>query len=498
MKRILKSVTAVFLVLVMLVPGVSFAKTFTDVGEGKWYTDAVNYVTEKGYFTGTTQTTFEPKTIMSRAMFVTILAAHSGDDISSFSADQFRDVSSTSWYDKAVGWAYENQIVSGVSEDMFAPKASVTRQEVCLMLDKYIAYRGYTLYGKNYEISSDDASISSWAKKSVYEIKGYGVVTGKEGNRIDPKGIATRAEVAQMMMKLDEVIKRCKGLNIDVVDIKIEGMTKDVKILHVSDTHVTLTDLNDPEAAVEYQNARKALFAAEIADEVDSKERFDNYFDFADGIGADLVALTGDIIDAPTSGNLNHFKATLEKSKVDHLYAFGNHDWTAEWLNATHGGYQSRQQRDLHVPMFDGIIGEGEADVAVRDFGEFKVIAIDNSDNQVSAAQLQAVYEHLDGSGDDKPVILLMHVPLYIESMVNDVVGMWGNAILMGSPSTNPTYQTRMFCQLLESDQSPVVAILAGHVHMDHVDDVSARNDTVQYTLGASYQGYARVFNIHG
>ena len=200
MKRILKSVTAVFLVLVMLVPGVSFAKTFTDVGEGKWYTDAVNYVTEKGYFTGTTQTTFEPKTIMSRAMFVTILAAHSGDDISSFSADQFRDVSSTSWYDKAVGWAYENQIVSGVSEDMFAPKASVTRQEVCLMLDKYIAYRGYTLYGKNYEISSDDASISSWAKKSVYEIKGYGVVTGKEGNRIDPKGIATRAEVAAMFM----------------------------------------------------------------------------------------------------------------------------------------------------------------------------------------------------------------------------------------------------------------------------------------------------------
>lgn len=497
MIRFFKTMIAFLLIVMMLVPGVSFAKTYIDVAEGKWYTDAVNYVTDKGYFTGTSETTFEPKTIMSRAMFVTILAAHSGDDIDGLSADQFSDVPADSWYDAPIGWAYENQIVSGVSNNSFAPKSAVTRQEVCLMLDKYIAYRGYALYGSDVELSNDDADISAWAKNAVYKIKSYGVITGKDGNMIDPKGIATRSKVAQMIMKLDDIIEKCKNLNVDVVDIKIDGLTESFKILHLSDTHVTLTDSNDPQAAVDYQNQREALFASEIADSVDSKERFNQFFDFAEGIDANLIALTGDIIDAPTSGNLNCFKNALENSSVDHLYAFGNHDWTADWLNSSLGGYQSQMQRDLHIPMFEGIIAQDEQYVAIREFDAFKVIAVDNSNNQISAQQLQILYDHLDGSEDDKPVILLMHVPLYIDSMVNDVVGMWGNAILMGSPSTNPTMQTQMFCQLLMDANSPVVAILAGHVHMDHVDDVSARNDTVQYTLGASYQGYARIFNLH-
>ena len=68
----------------------------------------------------------------------------------------------------------------------------------------------------------------------------------------------------------------------------------------------------------------------------------------------------------------------------------------------------------------------------------------------------------------------------------------------MGAPATNPTNTTQMFCSMVKSKSSPVVAILAGHVHMDHVDKVSDKNNAVQYTLGASFKGDVRVLNIHG
>lgn len=497
MKKTFKFITVFIAILSMLIPTFSAAAVFTDVPEGKWYSEAVDYVTEKGYFSGMSATTFEPKTDMSRAMFVTMLAAISGEDISSYTAEKFNDVRADSWYNSAVGWANENGIVNGTSDTSFSPKSPINRQEVCVMLCKYIEYRGYYLSNEiEYTEVSDHNSISEWAKDSVYEIKGYGIVTGKDNNMFDPKGTATRAEVAQMIMKLDMAIENQFDLYIDEIDITINGVTDPVKIFHVSDTHITLTDEEDPAAAVTYQNSRGSLFAGEITDGVSSVERFDQYFKYAEVNDVDLIALTGDIIDAPSSGNLNYFKTALNNTTVDHLYSFGNHDWTATWLDGQLGGYQSQAQWNLNVPKFyDGIITSGEEKIAVRKFDGFTVIAVDNSNNQIDAAQYAILFNYLQG---DTPIILMMHVPMYLDTMVEDVSSMWGSPILMGSPTTNPNNYTQMFCAMLNEKNSPVVAILAGHVHMDHVDDVSPNNDTVQYTLGASYKGFARLFNIHG
>ncbi len=496
MNRFLKPAVALVLAFALLVPIFTIAADFNDIADGKWYSEAVSYVTDKGYFSGMTENTFEPKTQMSRAMFVTVLAALSGEDISDLKIIKFSDVSENSWYNAPVAWAFGRGIVSGTSDTTFSPKAPINRQEVCVMLCKYIDNFGYKLKEtvKN-PVASDDASISSWAKKSVYSISSYGIMTGKGNNVFDPKGTATRAEVAQMIMKLDRAIENSSTLIVDEVDIFIDGLEKTTRIMHVSDTHVTLTDENDVEDAVKYQDIRSEMFASEVIDGVTDTERFEELFAYADNNNVDLLALTGDIIDAPTSGNLNYFKNMLKNNKTDHLYALGNHDWTAEWLNSTHGGYQSQQQWDLHIPMFDGIIAEEEEKVAVREFDGFNVVAIDNSDNQISAAQFAEVFNYLDST---TPLILLMHVPMYVESMEADVTAMWGKAILMGAPATNPTQYTQMFCNMVKSKSSPVVAVLAGHVHMDHVDDLSENNDAVQYTLGASFKGYTRILNIHG
>ena len=68
----------------------------------------------------------------------------------------------------------------------------------------------------------------------------------------------------------------------------------------------------------------------------------------------------------------------------------------------------------------------------------------------------------------------------------------------MGNDVLSPTALTKRFYNDVCAENSTVVAVIAGHVHMDHVDRLSNNNDVMQYCLGASYEGYARVFNIHG
>lgn len=496
MKRIIKSVLLFVLAFAITLPSFIIAAEFIDVADGKWYKEAVDYVTEKGYFSGTSQNTFEPKMEMTRAMFVTVLAALSGDDINGLSITNFADVKEGSWYNAAVAWAFSKGIVSGTSETSFSPKASINRQEACVMLCKYIDHYGYVLsVSSDNAKAADDDKISSWAKESVYKISNYGIMTGKGNGVFDPKGTATRAEVAQMIMKLDMAISESKMLNVDEVEIVIEGLEKSTKIIHVSDSHLTLTDSNDFFDAVNYQKTREEMFMSEVTDGVTATQRFDRVIGYAEANDVDLIALSGDIVDAPTSGNLKYFKNKMNATEIDHLYAFGNHDWTASWLDATLGGYQSNAQWDKHVPMFNEIIGEGEEKIAVREYDGFTVIAVDNSNNQISQEQYAQLFPYLEAK---TPIILMMHVPLYIESMESDVSAVWGKPILMGAPATNPTNTTQMFCNMLKSKSSPVVAILAGHIHMDHIDDVSDKNNAVQYTLGASFKGDVRVFNIHG
>ena len=207
-----------------------------------------------------------------------------------------------------------------------------------------------------------------------------------------------------------------------------------------------------------------------------------------------ISALTGDIIDAPSNGNIAFLLNNLVGKVKEHLFLLGNHDWTGNWL----GEYQSNYQRQTNLPKFAGIIEDGEEEVAVREYDGFTVIAIDNSNDQISATGFAFVNRLIRAK---TPFILLLHVPVDSAcsgTFAADVTSKWGRNIAMGSPATNPSNLTKQFVELLQSEDSTCRAIICGHIHMDHVDRISENNDTVQYCLGASYEGYARLFNIHG
>ena len=175
----------------------TFENPFTDVPDGKWYTKAVLWCYYNGYMTGTSSTAFSPDSSFTRAMFVTVLAKIDGADTSSYTGSSFTDVPRGKWYSKPIQWAFENGYASGLGGGKFGPNASVTREQLAQFLYNYTQKKGKPIADLA-DISgySDAGSISGWAKNAVKWAVGNGLISGTSATTLNPKGTATRAQVA--------------------------------------------------------------------------------------------------------------------------------------------------------------------------------------------------------------------------------------------------------------------------------------------------------------
>lgn len=174
---------------------------FTDFTSGAWYFDTVNQAVSSGLFTGTGTGIFSPTKEMSRAMVVTILYRMAGEpDVSGYIADTrlFSDVNTSSWYSNAVYWAKQQGITSGTTSTTFSPSKAIRREELITMLWKYA---GSPSSGSSLSGFVDENQVSSFAKDAVGWAVGRGIVSGKDGGKLDPRGIANRAQGAQILMK---------------------------------------------------------------------------------------------------------------------------------------------------------------------------------------------------------------------------------------------------------------------------------------------------------
>ncbi len=195
--------------------GVSYVKAtetpsktkFNDVSANDWFASAVDYVTGKGMMNGTADNTFSPKANTTRGMVVTVL--YRLENQPSTSAASFTDVASGAYYANAVAWANANGIVSGYGSGKFGPNDKVTREQLAAILYRYAQYKKYDVSGANsLDGYADAQSVSSYAVPALQWANAAGVVTGKSGSKLDPKGYATRAEVAAMLMRFCENVEK--------------------------------------------------------------------------------------------------------------------------------------------------------------------------------------------------------------------------------------------------------------------------------------------------
>lgn len=177
---------------------------FDDVHSGDWFCPYVKYVYDNGMFAGTSETTFEPNTGMTRGMFVTVLWAREGKPTAKKSA--FSDLTAD-WYQDAVNWASANGIVGGYSDTTFGPNDPVTREQMVTIMYQYAKYKNYdTKADGNLDGFEDKNTLSDYAETAMKWAVGHSIITGT-GSGLEPKGTATRAQVAVVLKAFNENVK---------------------------------------------------------------------------------------------------------------------------------------------------------------------------------------------------------------------------------------------------------------------------------------------------
>ena len=217
-QRILSALLALCIVF-SLVPTALAEKAddFTDVSRSDWYYQFVDYVTSKGYFNGTSETTFAPAENMTRAMFVTVLFRFDGAK-GDRSQSAFTDVAPGEWYTDAINWAAANRIVDGVGNGKFAPNDPITRAQMCTMIERYLA-----LYKKAWKVTLpetgsvsvmvDESAIPAYALAAVKQCQRHGLVNGFEDGTFRPNELSTRAQVAAVIYRMSYLVQGAKPDN---------------------------------------------------------------------------------------------------------------------------------------------------------------------------------------------------------------------------------------------------------------------------------------------
>ena len=174
---------------------------FADVPSGSWYYDDVAYVYDTGLMTGLTATTFGPNLSTTRGMIVTILWRMENEPAAKHGCP-FADVRRGSYYEQAIAWASENGIVTGFDASTFAPDRAITREQLAAILFRFAAYRGMDAVTLRENLSSfqDQAAISAYAVSALNWAVGEGLMQGA-GDKLEPTGNATRAQVAAMLRR---------------------------------------------------------------------------------------------------------------------------------------------------------------------------------------------------------------------------------------------------------------------------------------------------------
>ena len=188
---------------------------FTDVKAGAWYEDAVSFVVSKGYMKGMSDTVFSPNSSITREQFVLILANMVGVDTDEYKnvSSGFADVKAGLWYSGAVTWAVREGYVSGLSATRFGTGQSLQRAALARLLYAYAEKNGKDVSGRADLSGFGDAaefakSGNALMVEPVQWAVDAGIISGmnvKGVNCVNPKGTATRAQAARMLMVFDEI-----------------------------------------------------------------------------------------------------------------------------------------------------------------------------------------------------------------------------------------------------------------------------------------------------
>lgn len=276
----------------------------------------------------------------------------------------------------------------------------------------------------------------------------------------------------------DRKAKETQTPEVTEESIVVSGLEKEYSFLFVTDSHMVVKDETDSEEIKEYADSRYPQFRD--AQGTASAELFAELVDYANEEKTDALLLGGDMIDYPSEANVEYLGEQLGELEVKYLYTPGNHDWTYPWE------YMTPYGRETYRSMLEPYMQEEPA-IHQIEYEDVILVAVDNSTNQIDPDAL-TLYQKILKKG--KPVLLMLHVPLLTQSVLTKAKEAWSSPVVLGGGNYGGIYPdetSTKFIELTTAENSPVVAVLAGHVHFADRDQINER--IVQIVGAPGYQG---------
>ncbi len=168
-----------------------------------WAHAGIDYCVENGLMKGVSETVFTPTGSVTRAQLVTILYRLAGEPAVEFTG-AFTDVAEGLWYSDAIEWAAANGVVNGVGEGRFNPDGEITREQIAAILYRY---SGSPKAEGSLSAFPDAASVSDYAVDAMIWATGKGLINGigqGDVTILSPKTNASRAQIASIIMRYAE------------------------------------------------------------------------------------------------------------------------------------------------------------------------------------------------------------------------------------------------------------------------------------------------------
>ncbi len=201
---------------------------FNDVPD-TWYTEAVAEVYREGIMKGKTDVTFDPTANITRAEVVTAFSRVAIAKTTGMGEKlPFNDTVPGQWYSDSVGWAAESGIVTGRGDGRFSPADNITRAELASILTKFVKYMEIDLPDISNDRFTDEDTFDSWMVEPIDSVRRSGLMQGSYG-KFNPRGNATRAEIAQVIKNLlpdvsrTAIVENGKSDYVIVADLENEG-----------------------------------------------------------------------------------------------------------------------------------------------------------------------------------------------------------------------------------------------------------------------------------
>ncbi len=177
---------------------------FTDLSNHAWAADAINELAQNGIIRGTTSDTYSPANNITRADFASLLVR--AFELKSDNTENFADVSASDYFAKELAIARSNGIIGGIGDNKFAPRNTITRQDMMVIVYRALQALNVGLGDCDEPQYEDFTTVADYAKTAVSSLIGAGLVNGKSGH-IAPADYTTRAEVAVLIKRILDYVK---------------------------------------------------------------------------------------------------------------------------------------------------------------------------------------------------------------------------------------------------------------------------------------------------